>query len=64
MPHPCPLFDLRIRTPRLDLLALMAIARAGLHDGPGTPFVVSWDELPSPGLFGERELGPGEWGTP
>jgi RimJ/RimL family protein N-acetyltransferase len=56
MAHPWPLFDLRLRTPRLelrlptddDLLALMAVARAGVHDPTTTPFLVTWDELPSP----------------
>ena len=55
MAHPWPLFDLRIRTPRLelrlpsddDLLALMALARSGVHDPGETPFLVPWDELPS-----------------
>jgi RimJ/RimL family protein N-acetyltransferase len=56
MAHPWPLFDLRIRTPRLelriptddDLLALAIVARTGVHDRPATPFLVPWDELPSP----------------
>ena len=54
MAHPWPLFDLRLRTPRLelrvpaddDLLELAAIARAGLHDPDVHPFLVPWDELP------------------
>jgi RimJ/RimL family protein N-acetyltransferase len=62
MGHPWPLFDLRLRTPRLelrlptddDLLALAAVARAGVHDLPGTPFLVPWDELPSPAF--ERQF--------
>jgi RimJ/RimL family protein N-acetyltransferase len=62
MGHPWPLFDLRLRTPRLelrlptdeDLLALTAIAREGVHDLPGSPFLVPWDELPSPAF--ERQF--------
>ena len=62
MGHPWPLFDLRLRTPRLelrlptddDLLALAAVSRAGVHDLPGTPFLVPWDELPSPAF--ERQF--------
>lgn len=56
MAHPWPLLDLRLRTPRLelrfptddDLLALMKVAREGIHDPTATPFQVTWDELPSP----------------
>ena len=56
MAHPWPLFDLRLRTPRLelrlptddDLLALLEVARAGIHDPTTSPFQVPWDELPSP----------------
>jgi RimJ/RimL family protein N-acetyltransferase len=56
------LFDLRLRTPRLelrlptddDLLALAAVARAGVHDLPESPFLVPWDELPSPAF--ERQF--------
>lgn len=62
MGHPWPLFDLRLRTPRLelrlptddDLLALAAVARAGVHVLPDTPFLVPWDELPSPAF--ERQF--------
>ncbi|HYO44599.1 MAG TPA: GNAT family N-acetyltransferase [Candidatus Limnocylindrales bacterium] len=62
MAHPWPLFDLRIRTPRLelrlptddDLIALARVARAGVHDRPTTPFLVPWDELPSPAF--ERQF--------
>jgi hypothetical protein len=54
MAHPWPLFDLRLRTPLLelrlptddDLLALLEVARAGIHDPTTTPFQVPWDELP------------------
>jgi RimJ/RimL family protein N-acetyltransferase len=78
MGHPWPLFDLRLHTPRLelrlptddDLLALAAIARAGVHDLPESPFLVPWDELPSPAF--ERQFllhwwrvrgswSPGDW---
>ena len=62
MAHPWPLFDLRLRTPRLelrlptdeDLLALAAVARAGVHERAETPFLVPWDELPSPAF--ERQF--------
>jgi RimJ/RimL family protein N-acetyltransferase len=62
MGHPWPLFDLRLRTPRLelrlptddDLLELTRVARAGVHDRPTTPFIVPWDEPPSPAF--ERQF--------
>jgi RimJ/RimL family protein N-acetyltransferase len=62
MAHPWPLFDLRLRTPRMelraatdeDLLALVRVARAGLHDPAEAPFLVPWDELPSPAF--ERQF--------
>jgi RimJ/RimL family protein N-acetyltransferase len=62
MGHPWPLFDLRLRTPRLelrlptddDLLALVRLARHGVHDLPRTPFIVPWDEPPSPAF--ERQF--------
>jgi RimJ/RimL family protein N-acetyltransferase len=81
MPHPWPLFDLRIRTPRLELrvptddhlLELLEVARAGLHDPDDHPFLVPWDELPSPAferqflLYWWRARGswsPGGWTLP
>lgn len=62
MGHPWPLFDLRLRTPRLelrvptddDLLALTRIARDGVHDLDRSPFIVPWDELASPAF--ERQF--------
>lgn len=62
MPHPWPLFDLRLRTPRLelrlpeddDLLALAEVARAGIRDPESTAFQIPWDELPSPAF--ERQF--------
>jgi RimJ/RimL family protein N-acetyltransferase len=62
MSHPWPLFDLRIRTPRLelrvptddDLVTLAGVARAGTHDRAVSPFLVPWDALPSPGM--ERQF--------
>ena len=62
MAHPWPLFDLRIRTPRLelrvptdaDLVALAEVVKAGVHDLPSSPFLVPWDELPSPAM--ERQF--------
>ncbi len=54
--HPWPLFDLRVRTPRLelryptdaDLVALAALARAGIHAPDAVVFAVDWERLPSP----------------
>lgn len=56
MTHPWPLFDLRIQTPRLelrapnddDLLELLEVARAGVHDPAFMPFKVAWTDLPPP----------------
>jgi RimJ/RimL family protein N-acetyltransferase len=67
--HPWPLFDLRLRTPRLelrlatddDLLALLQVARAGVHDRPRSPFLVPWDEPPSPAF--ERQFLLHGWGA-
>lgn len=69
MGHPWPLFDLRLRTPRLelrlptdeDLLALVELARAGVHDRPTSPFLVPWDEPPSRAF--ERQFLLHHWGV-
>ena len=60
--HPWPLFDLRIRTPHLelrvptddDLLSLMRVARSGVVEEGQTVFLVPWHELPSPAF--ERQF--------
>ena len=60
--HPWPLFDLRLRTPHLelrlptddDLLELARVARAGVMDEGQTFFAVPWHELPSPAF--ERQF--------
>jgi RimJ/RimL family protein N-acetyltransferase len=60
--HPWPLFDLRLRTPRLelrlptddDLLELMRLAREGVVEEGRTFFLVPWHELPSPAF--ERQF--------
>jgi RimJ/RimL family protein N-acetyltransferase len=60
--HPWPLFDLRLRTPRLelrlptddDLLALLGVAREGIVEEGQTVFAVSWHELPDPAF--ERQF--------
>jgi RimJ/RimL family protein N-acetyltransferase len=60
--HPWPLFDLRIRTPRLemrvptdaDLLELAAAARSGITDPDEIVFLVPWHQLPSPAM--ERQF--------
>jgi len=60
--HPWPLFDLRLRTPRLelrlptddDLLELARVARAGIVDADRTVFLVPWHRLPSPAF--ERQF--------
>jgi RimJ/RimL family protein N-acetyltransferase len=71
--HFWPLFDLRLRTPRLelrlptddDLIALVKVAREGVIDQGRTAFLVPWNELPSPAF--ERQFllhcwsGRGSW---
>jgi RimJ/RimL family protein N-acetyltransferase len=60
--HAWPLFDLRLRTPHLelrlptddDLLALAGVAREGVVDEGRTVFLVPWHELPSPAF--ERQF--------
>src|SRR5271157_4351232 len=67
--HPWPLFDLRLRTPHLelrlptddDLLELVRVARAGVTDEGETFFAVPWHELPSPAL--ERQFLLHWWGV-
>ena len=51
-----PLFDLQIRTTRLELrlptddelVALAAVARAGIHPADEMPFGIAWSVVPSP----------------
>lgn len=59
VPHPFwPLFDLRVRTPRLelrvpsddDLMALVDLVRRGVHDPAMMPFSTPWTDVPSPQL--------------
>jgi RimJ/RimL family protein N-acetyltransferase len=66
--HPVwPLFDLRLRTPRLELrlpadeelAELCAIARAGIHEADEMPFAVPWTDLPSPAF--ERGFAQYHW---
>jgi RimJ/RimL family protein N-acetyltransferase len=60
--HPWPLFDLRLRTPRLelrlptdeDLLELLAVARKGVVEPGRDYFLFPWHELPSPAF--ERQF--------
>jgi RimJ/RimL family protein N-acetyltransferase len=57
-PSPWPLFELALRTPRLelrsptdaDLMELVELVRAGIHDPSWMPFLVPWTDLPSPEL--------------
>jgi len=67
MEHPrWPLFDLRIRTARLeirlptddDLEVLARVARKGIHDPAAMPFLKPWTDEPSPML----ERGLLQWG--
>ena len=64
-----PLFGLRLRTERLvlrlptdgDLVRLLALAKAGIHE-PGTmPFGVAWSTVPSPAF--ERGFMQHHWGV-
>lgn len=59
MAHPYwPLFDLRVRTPRLELrlpsdddqVELARVAAAGVHDPSLMPFSLPWTDAPSPEL--------------
>jgi RimJ/RimL family protein N-acetyltransferase len=68
MAHPLwPLFDLRLRTDRLELrlptddelAALAAVARAGIHAPGEMPFGVAWSTVPSPAF--ERSFGQHHW---
>ena len=63
MSHPLwPLYDLRLRTDRLelrlptedDIAELCALARAGIHPADEMPFAVPWTRKPSPQF--EREF--------
>jgi RimJ/RimL family protein N-acetyltransferase len=66
--HPWPLFDLRLRTPRLelrlptddDLLELVRVARAGIVDEDRIVFLLPWHRLPSPAF--ERQFLLHWWG--
>ena len=50
--HFWPLFDLRIRTPRVeirlptdeDLVALAHVAKRGVHDANSMPFLKAWEQ--------------------
>jgi RimJ/RimL family protein N-acetyltransferase len=61
-----PLFDLRIRTPRVeirlptdkDLVALAHLAQRGVHNANSMPFLKAWTDAPSP----EMERGLLQWG--
>lgn len=56
MTHPWPLFDLRVRTPRIELrlptdedaLALLEVAKAGIHDPDEMPFAFAWTDQTGP----------------
>lgn len=70
MAHPLwPLYDLRLRTERLELflpneaelIELCALARAGIHPPDEMPFGVAWSTKPSPRF--EREFIQHNWGT-
>lgn len=68
MTHPLwPLFDLRLRTQRLELrlptddelVALVAVAREGIHDPDEMPFASPWSKKPRPRF--EREMAQWHW---
>jgi RimJ/RimL family protein N-acetyltransferase len=68
-----PLYDLRVRTSRLELrlptevelVALAGIARAGIHEDAEMPFSTPWTRLPSPefewGFMQYHWRARGEW---
>ena len=67
--HPWPLFDLVIRTSRLELRLptevelgeLLALAKRGVHDPDEMPFGFAWTDQPNPRL--ERSFMQYHWGT-
>jgi RimJ/RimL family protein N-acetyltransferase len=68
MAHPLwPLFDLTIRSARLELrlptddelAELAAVARAGIHPPDEMPFAVAWSTMPSPQF--ERNFATHHW---
>ena len=67
--HPWPLFDLRIRTERLELrlptedqlVQMLWLARSGIHDPNEMPFGFAWTDQPSP--FFERSFLQYHWST-
>ena len=70
MAHPLwPLYDLRLRTERLELflpnedelVELCQLARAGIHPPDEMPFAIPWSIKPSPRF--EREFIQFHWGT-
>lgn len=62
-----PLFDLRLRTPRLvlrlptddEIADLATVARAGIHDPADMPFALPWTDLSSPQF--ERSFAQYHW---
>ena len=62
-----PLFALRLRSERLvlrlptddELVALMAVAKAGIHPPGEMPFGVAWSTIPSPEF--ERQFMQHHW---
>ena len=70
MGHPLwPLYDLRLRTERLELhlpneaeiVELCAVAKAGIHPPGEMPFGIAWSTKPSPRF--EREFIQHNWST-
>jgi RimJ/RimL family protein N-acetyltransferase len=67
--NPWPLYDLVIRTERLELrppredelLELLALARQGIHDPDEMPFGIAWTDQPSPQF--ERSFMQYHWGN-
>ncbi len=67
--HPWPLFDVRIRTERLELrlptedelVELLGLAQPGIHDPDEMPFGFAWTDQPSPLL--ERSFMQYHWST-
>ena len=67
--HPWPLFDLVIRTSRLELrlpredelLELLDVAKRGIHDPDEMPFGFAWTDKPSPQF--ERDFMQYHWST-